>query len=266
MTKLYKIWAICIGLVIGNSAAAQIGGNVDISVIDRTTGKTLQVWQHKGQYYVAGQPNNRYAVNITNRSAGRILTVLSVDGVNVITGQTASAQQSGYVLSPHQSTKVMGWRKSENDVAAFYFTSVSDSYAGRTGRPANTGVIGVALFHEYRPPVQVTPRPTYSDNAGMRSESGYPNPSAAMDESISSTRSKRESKERLGTGHGERLESSITYTEFRRASEEPAEYITIYYDSYDNLVARGIIPKKKRQPVPTQPQAFPHNFVPDPVY
>ena len=39
-----------------------------------------------------------------------------------------------------------------NEVAAFYFTQLPDSYAARTDRPDNVGVIGVAVFREYQPP------------------------------------------------------------------------------------------------------------------
>ena len=40
-----------------------------------------------------------------------------------------------------------------DDVAQFYFTDLPDSYAARTGRPRNVGVIGVAVFREAPPPV-----------------------------------------------------------------------------------------------------------------
>ncbi len=66
---------------------------------------------------------------------------------------------------------------------------------------------------------------------------------------------------RLGTGHGERLNDPTQYTDFRRASEAPAEVLTIYYDSRANLVARGIIPRAPRY---AHPQPFPAGFVPDP--
>ena len=66
---------------------------------------------------------------------------------------------------------------------------------------------------------------------------------------------------RLGTGHGERLSDPTQYTDFRRASEAPAEVLTIYYDSRANLVARGIIPRAPRY---APPQPFPAGFVPDP--
>ena len=49
--------------------------------------------------------------------------------------------------------------------------------------------------------------------------------------------------------------------DFERATTNPVETITIYYDSYRNLVARGIL----QQPVaPRDPQPFP-GFVPDPA-
>ena len=56
-----------------------------------------------------------------------------------------------YVLSPWSSAEIAGWRKNLNEVAAFYFTNLSDSYAGRTGRPLNVGVIGVAVYEEDLP-------------------------------------------------------------------------------------------------------------------
>ena len=141
-------------------SAAQAGNLVDVSIVDRDTGTTLPQYPQRGQYYVAGMPGHRYAVRIVNRSAQRVLTVLSVDGVNAISGQTANPNQSGYVLGPYESTEVVGWRKDMNEIAAFEFTALSDSYAARTDRPDNVGVIGVAVFRErYVAP----PRPVYRD-------------------------------------------------------------------------------------------------------
>jgi hypothetical protein len=50
---------------------------------------------------------------------------------------------------------------------------------------------------------------------------------------------------------------------FERASSAPAEVVTLYYDSRQNLVARGVI----REPVPVAPLPYPRpfpGFVPDP--
>ena len=64
----------------------------------------------------------------------------------------------------------------------------------------------------------------------------------------------------LGTGHGQREESSITYVDFERASSTPDEVITLYYDTWEHLLARGVVAPRR----PTAPQPFPDHFVPDP--
>src|SRR6185295_3589442 len=121
-------------------APAKAGNLVDVGVIDRDTGTTLPTHYKDGKLYIAGTPGHRYSVRIANRTGQRVMTVLSVDGVNAITGETAGASQSGYVLDAYQSTEVDGWRKNMSEIAQFNFTALSDSYAARTGRPSNVGV------------------------------------------------------------------------------------------------------------------------------
>lgn len=217
-------------------AALAHGAFADVSVYDRTDGKRLQLYWHEGRAYVAGEPGNEYQISLRNRSRDEILAVVSVDGVNVITGQSADPSQSGYVLSPYGRLDIQGWRKSWSETAAFYFTSLGDSYAARTGRPNDVGVIGVALFRK-RPPVPAAP---IARDRGMAAESA------------------KAAQPQLGTGHG-RHEASYAYqVEFERASSTPAEILTLYYDSYANLVARGIVRESF-----TYPRPFP-GFVPDP--
>ena len=134
------------------ASSAHAGSLVDVQVTDRSTGQVLEPYRRQGRLYVVGTPGSRYAVNLINKTGNRVLTVLSVDGVNAVSGETAAASQSGYVLGPGQTAGISGWRKSQDEVAAFYFTSVADSYAGRTDRPRNVGVIGVAVFRESEPP------------------------------------------------------------------------------------------------------------------
>src|SRR4030095_14544434 len=71
--------------------------------------------------------------------------------VSVITAETCAQEQRGYVLGRWDSLRSEGWRKSLDEVATFYFTKLADSYAARTGRPHDVGVIGVALFRERQP-------------------------------------------------------------------------------------------------------------------
>ena len=66
---------------------------------------------------------------------------------------------------------------------------------------------------------------------------------------------------KLGTGHGQSETSVVRYTDFERASTNPDEVIAIYYDSYRNLVAQGVI---RDYPRYARPSPFPGQFVPDP--
>src|SRR5260370_22525098 len=99
----------------------------------------------------------------------RIRAVAAVDGINVNRGETGAWGQRGYVFSPGESYEITGWRKSNAEIAAFNFTAAGNSYAERTGRPANVGVIGVALFLER--PVRV---PRYEPFDRRSEESSSP--------------------------------------------------------------------------------------------
>lgn len=235
-----------------SSSAGAVGRLVDLSVIDRETGEQLRVYEHRGNYYVAGNPGNRYAVVVRNNAGPRTMAVVSVDGVNVITGETAAPGQSGYVLDGYGVTEINGWRKSMEEVAVFVFDKDRKSYAARTGRPENIGVIGVAVFQEKRPPVIPMPRQEMERRSNQA-------PAAA--EAAGAAKSLAdESSSRLGTGHGQREGSQATYTTFERASSRPSEIISIRYDSYRNLVNQGIIMARQSR----QPDPFPGRFVPDP--
>jgi hypothetical protein len=237
---------------------------LDVAVINRTTGQRIPVHVHQGRLYVAGTPGERYAVHIANRTAGRVLATVAVDGINVVSGETASPDQVGYVLAPRQSFEIAGWRKSTSEVAAFYFTQLPDSYAARTDRPDHVGVIGVAVFREWTPPrPAVGPRPLARDDAGAReteSQAGDAVGPRAAPPAPDAAPLKRQ--ERIGTGHGERERSEVVYTDFRRATQWPGQTITIYYDTRANLIARGVLPAAS--PV-VAPNPFPAGrFVPDP--
>lgn len=253
-------------LLLANGCAHAVGGAVDVKVVDRTTGETLPMYWHDGKWWVPGRPGSRYSVALANRGGGRVLTVISVDGVNVISGETASHDQSGYVLSPGQSAQITGWRKNMSRVAAFEFTALPNSYAARTGRPDNVGVIGVAVFREkvrYVPP----PAPPVLQERQSRDEAASPAAPAAnaVGEAVASSeaarRGERAKDSRLGTGHGRSEYSATSYTDFERASAVPDEVIAIHYDSRDNLIAMGVIPVPRSSPNPF-PAAV--GFVPDP--
>lgn len=270
---------LCSALLALSAASPAFAGNLlDLAVVDRDTGTTLRTYMSDGRLYVAGKPGHRYAVRLVNRTGGRVLAVLSVDGVNAVSGETANANQSGYVLGPWESTEINGWRKNLNEIAQFNFTALPDSYAAQTGRPMNVGVIGVAVFTERsqrwiaeerdnRTPPAAPPatRPWAKDSESAEAAAANEAPAAGMaskSRSADAIAQSQPRRERLGTGHGDREWSQVGTTRFERASARPAETVAIWYDSYRNLAARGIIP---RRPLASrEPEPFPNGFVPDP--
>jgi len=241
-----------------------VGHIAYVNIVDRTTGRDLPVFWKDGRAYVVGRPGAEYQVTVRNRRGEDVLAVMSVDGLNVMTGETANPRQSGYVLSPWSRVDVRGWRKSLDEVAAFYFTSLGDSYAARTDRPNNVGVIGVALFRRKPEPVAVPeaaapPAAPYEKDSRARAESNMD--SAGVGQRMQAPRAMPAPSAPLGTGHGRREESRVRWVDFERATEEPAETIAIYYDSYRNLVAMGVV---QAQPSPRDPNPFPTAFAPDP--
>lgn len=256
-----KRWLLLLALAIC-AQPALAGRLVALGVYDRAEHRRLPVHWHSGSAYVAGQPGHEYRLVLRNRTGGELLAVVSVDGVNVITGRTAAPAQSGYVIAPYGRLVIEGWRKSLAQTAAFYFTDLADSYAARTGRPDNVGVIGVAVFRrKVAPPPAPITREAFPAGAGKRAAPAES--AAAPGRQPSELRRKQaEASSRLGTGHGRRETSRARYVAFERATPYPAEVVRLRYDSRENLVARGVI----REPAPcgwSCPQPFP-GFVPDP--
>jgi hypothetical protein len=244
------------------ASAFAIGSLADIDIVDRVQNRALPVYWHQGRAYIAGEPGHEYRIALRNRAHADVLAVVSVDGVNVVSGETASVGQSGYVVNNGQRLDITGWRKSLVDTAAFYFTALPDSYAARTGRPNNVGVIGVALFRrKYSPPPAISLNEAWAPEAD--GAAGAAGASAADQDRAKRTAPGAPAaspQHSLGTGHGRREYSSAQYVDFERATTAPEERITLYYDSFANLVAMGVIPPATRG----LPQPFPGSFVPDP--
>jgi hypothetical protein len=268
-TLLALATATALATAIAPLAVSRADSLARVDIYDRGAGEALPVYRHHGRRYVVGQPGNEYAIRIRNCSNGRLLAVVSVDGVNAVTGESASPEQSGYVLEPGGYVNIQGWRKDLRRTAAFYFSDPADSYAARTGRPNDLGVIGVALFRELpveRPAwigdgswsaTQETMNRAEADAAGEAKASraaGAAQPAPAMEQPS------------LGTGHGRGEYSPVEQVEFERASSQPDEMIAIRYERRETLVAMGVIPQRQHSLPRRDPDPFPAalGFVPDP--
>jgi hypothetical protein len=285
------VLATAIGAICASCAATAFADPVDLSVVDRDTGRPLRIWRHDGRLFVAGRPGARYSLRVANNTNGRVLVVMSVDGVNILTGETANYDQRGYIFDAHESYAVNGWRKSDTEVAAFTFAALPESYAARTGRPADVGVIGMAVFDERAsveeptdeadqtaPPYGAdTTRRSIAPPTAVPSPQGFsarmaappppPAPSAEAPAQSSAIVTAERRQDKLGTAHGAREWSVATEAPFERATDYPQFVSQIEYDSYDNLVASGVIQpawngQHRPRPFPSHPAG--EGFVPDP--
>jgi hypothetical protein len=258
--------ALAVALPTDRAAAQPTGQLVDVRIVDAWSGRPLPVYTHRGRLHVPGDPGRPYTVELVNRTNERLLVVLSVDGVNVVTGETASPAQSGYVLNPWQRTEIRGWRKSLAESAEFYFTALPDSYAARTGRPFDVGVVGAAVFREV-PRRVVPPSPPIARERDGWSK-GAPGGDAplageAAPEAKSGGFGAPAPRQDLGTGHGRRQWDPVAETRFERRSSRPDEVVSLFYDSHARLVAEGVVPRRHPRQI-AGPNPFPGGFVPDP--
>jgi hypothetical protein len=273
------VGTVALGLAVGLGAApaGAVGQLGSIDLVSRPDGRVLSVYPKDGRHWVVGSPGQEYGIRVCNTTGDRVLAVMSVDGVNVVSGETASPAQSGYVLSAHECADINGWRKNNSSTAAFYFTELPDAYAARTGRPENVGVIGVAFFRE-RPQ-----RVTWKDAPARVAASPAGEPAARQDAAGASATAEGRAGNapasrsemaaaapapapmaKIGTGHGRREWSYVQTTQFERESPTPNETVAINYDRRENLVAMGILPSPSIARSPNPFPAWTPRFVPDP--
>ncbi len=221
-----------------------------ITIVDGN-GEALDTYTHRKRFYVHGLPGQRYSIRVNNPTNRRVEAVVSVDGLDVIDGETASFRNKrGYIIPAYGNVTIDGFRVSTESVAAFRFSSVSNSYAGRKGKARNVGVIGLAIFEERARPTIVMPRPEplrrrAHNRAPSHSSAPEADGSAELhDERPASSppRSKTAKKERsgLGTAFGEHRSSAVQFTTFRRASSKPTSIAELRYNDRQGLMALGI--------------------------
>jgi hypothetical protein len=214
-----------------------------------------------GRYYLEAHAGSRYSVSLANRSSERLGVVLTVDGLNAISGARDDGRGRMYVLDPWQSTSVQGWRTSLQEVRQFTFVDERRSYAARTG-PANEkmGWIEVAVYRERRPFVRVAPTPApyaeprreapadeQANRDRERGDAKSAAPAQAPGADAAAGAAARESTAKTqsysGTGWGERTQDPVVLVSFEPESA-PCQRTTLRYEYRSALMALGILPPR----------------------
>lgn len=132
-------------------------------------GSRCKQYHHNGKTFIEAKEGSEYVIEIKNNYWKRILAVASVDGLNVLTGKTASETDTGYIVGSYSAEKIKGFRFSDDEWALFKFGYKfnGNTYAQskQDGSDKNCGVIGLRLFYENEPLwttyTTVTTTPTY---------------------------------------------------------------------------------------------------------
>jgi hypothetical protein len=235
-------------------------------------GKPIQEYHKDERTFVEGRQGSNFSLELTNLTPRRILVHPTVDGLSAMSGKEASRlDDDGYVLHAFQKTTIPGWRLNNDEVARFFFAGAGKSYAEKSGKGLDKGVIACAVWEEKQ--IIVPETVYYSSNelhTEMHSEeqcsgslSWMPSDHHPRNRSI--TRGRRHTKggmhvnccstQNLGTGFGERAQHEVHTTTFDKATDSPVVIATIYYDDLKGLRAQGI--NIRRQKSKRLPDPFP---------
>ena len=124
----------------------------NVSMHVQVNGRACKEYSHKGMSFIEARSGTNYTVKIKNDNPYRVMAVLSVDGLDVVTGKPAEETNTGYIIDAYSSLDVKGYRISDDNSASFIFTSKGKSYVQQAKSNAtNAGVIGLRTFKEKLP-------------------------------------------------------------------------------------------------------------------
>ena len=252
-----------------------------VDVYDRTIGSPLPVYEKDGRRYVVGTPGNEYAVRIRNCTGRRILAVTSVDGVNAITGETASPDQSGLrdralgqrrnrrLAQEHGAHRRVLLHGPRQQLRCAHGTPVRRRRhrrrgvrrTPRAGRPNAATDRGRAQGRARDARGSTGCRAWAARNVADAQEAERASPEAAAP----SASFNGVPLAKLGTGHGRSESSHARRVSFVRATAAPAQVLSIQYDRHENLAALGVVPQRPAHVARHHPRPFPGlRFAPDP--
>lgn len=241
--------------------------------------KVKEHYHRDENVYIEGRRGSEFTLKFRNKTADKVLVVLSVDGLSVMDGKPASNKAGGYICEPFDTIVVPGWRIDNNKIAKFQFQPQGDrdnktyveelASEGFNVDPDNQGVIGIMVFKQVPPPTPVQHvyyyqhynEPYYGAYAGNNltrgadmgvgdSEvyntcGGLVLASNMMSKNLSGGQtsiacSASTGQSSLGTAFGEEEKFRTSQTDFKRATIESWTG-AIFYDTRSNLQKKGIV-------------------------
>ena len=225
-------------------AAAGSWVSLDVSIDDEVM--PLYRSTDGTRYYVEARKGGAYELHLANRSAERVGVELTVDGLNVISGEKDSPGPDRlYVLDPWENTTIRGWRTSLREVRSFTFVDEQASYATRSGKAnARMGWIELAVYRERGRERYLERRQKRED--GDRPAAPAPAPyRGRRDEAESDSRAAAPESSYPGTGWGDSLQDRVRLVDFE-AERQPVERLTVRYEYRSALRALGVLPGRDR--------------------
>jgi len=259
---------LCVVLVIPLLAWTHVGKEkvVDVRIVadngsEFSKHRVYPRCQQEGNFfYVEAVKGDRYSIQVTNNSGRRIGVVIAVDGRNIISAKKSDLKRNErmYIIGPHETNILEGWRTGMDTTNRFYFAEQSDSYAEKVfGDASAMGTIALAVYKEKI--LEIAP---YSDKPSRMNESPAGTAPSASSESRSADKAKVQKGEEAGTGFGE-----TTYSPARVVQFEPeyaaAEKIVLKYEWRSELCRKGIIscdPKNRFWPDDQEFSPIPKDF------
>ena len=87
--------------------------------VQSDNGDLFPIFRDGSNYFLQGKDGQSYRLVYKNNSNKTLEIIASVDGLDVISGQAASRYSDGYVLYPHDSLVIEGFRKSDECCSIF---------------------------------------------------------------------------------------------------------------------------------------------------
>ena len=193
-------------------------------------------------------PGHRYSVRLNNRTGARVLTVLSVDGVNAITGQTANPQpvrlrarclaehRGRRLAQEHVRDRAVQFHRARQQLCRAHRTAEQRRRDRRRRVPREAAGLARARRQDFDARSRIAAAVSADSAAAAPPPAAPATRRASASRQVDQRAGRRGARrlrlrwpqrptpkpeESLGTGHGARESSYASYTTFERASSQP---------------------------------------------